>query len=182
MSRSRWIAVVVSCAWLSMASACGGDDSEGDGSAGSGAARAGAGAGGAGAGGAGMTGAGMGAAGMGGAGMGAAGMAAPNMPDAMCIAMASAETPCSRCACTPNAMGGCLDELNACQGSMDDMHNMLCGAIIACAEANNCSGAACVTPCMAEITAASGYMMAAPLTAAMAVGSCTGMSCGSACM
>jgi hypothetical protein len=178
MSRSRWIAVVVSCALLSIGSACGGDD-EGDGDSGGGGAgaaapRAGAGAGGGGA--------GMAAAGMGGAGMGAGGMgSAPNMPDAMCLSMASAETPCSRCACTPNAMGGCLDELSACQGSTDAMAAMLCGAIIACAEENGCSGAACVTPCMAEITAASGYMMGAPLTAATAVGTCTGMSCDGAC-
>src|SRR5690349_21038470 len=49
----------------------------------------------------------------GGAGKGGSAAPAPNMPDAMCLAT-EGDTPCARCACTPNAMGGCLTESNAC--------------------------------------------------------------------
>ena len=74
-----------------------------------------------------------------------------------------------------------MNELMACQGASDPMSAMLCGAIIDCATTNMCSGMACATPCMAEITPALSYMMAAPLLAAQAVGACTEMNCASVC-
>lgn len=170
MHRSK-IVVVWFCAVIAMAAGCGSDDGNGGGTAGVGAAGVGA--------------AGAGAAGAGAAGTGAAGMGtpgtAPNMPDATCLSMAGTDNPsCSACACTPNAAGGCLDQITACQGSADPMLNMLCSAIIACARANGCTGQACLQPCMAEITAGFQYMQAAPTTAATAVGDCTSTSCAAA--
>lgn len=112
----------------------------------------------------------------------AAGAGAANMPNAQCLAGANhMNVPCENCSCTPDAMGGCLDELTACQGASDAMSAMLCGAIIDCATKNKCTGNACITPCMTEITAAAGYMMAAPLTAATNVGTCSMNKCGSVC-
>lgn len=109
--------------------------------------------------------------------------AAPNMPDTACMGMPSTSAPeCQACSCTPNAMGGCLDELTACQGNADAMAAQLCGAVIDCCVANGVSGTECLTPCMTEIAAAAGYMGGGPLTAATAVGDCSAMSCGSVCM
>jgi hypothetical protein len=116
----------------------------------------------------------------GGAGMSAA---PANMPDPTCKAMPTMTAPaCQNCSCTPDAMGGCLTELMACQGATDAMSAMLCKAVIDCCVMNKVTGAACLTPCMSQITAASGYMSGAPLTAATNVGNCSMMKCGSVCM
>jgi hypothetical protein len=123
------------------------------------------------------------AAGTGGTTAGGAGMgAAANMPNAMCKAGASGMNPaCDNCACTPDAMNGCLDELTACEGSSDMMVNKLCKAILDCATKNKCSGNACLMPCMTEITAASQYTTGDALGPATNVGTCTMMKCGSVC-
>ncbi len=113
---------------------------------------------------------------------GGAGAAAPNMPDPTCKMGANGTNPaCDNCACTPDAMGGCLDELVACEGTMDPMANMLCKAIADCASTNKCSGTACTTPCMTQINAAINYMGGAPVNAVTLLGQCTAASCGSVC-
>jgi hypothetical protein len=106
------------------------------------------------------------------------------MPDMACATRAgTANVPCSNCACTPSASmpGGCLNELMACEMNADAMFSSLCSAVVACARMNRCVGAGCLTPCMSQITAASGYMMSAPLTAATAVGTCSMMKCPGVC-
>jgi len=139
----------------------------------------------------GFPGSGAGGSGTAGAGAGGAagGVPVANMPDAMCAMRAgSTNLPCSNCACTANASvpGGCLTELMNCQMNADAMFSTLCGAIIDCARMNRCSGMTCTTPCMAQIAAALPYtppggMMAAALTAATAVGTCTDMKCPGVC-
>lgn len=97
------------------------------------------------------------AAGMsGGAGKAGSAPPAPNMPDAMCLATEGGGT-CASCACTPNAMGGCLTEQEACLMGPDPMANMLCTEVIKCARMNKCSGISCFGPCMAQISAAMAY-------------------------
>jgi hypothetical protein len=108
--------------------------------------------------------------------------AAAGMTTAQCLAGGNHMNPaCQSCSCMPDAMNGCLDELSKCQGASDAMSATLCGAIIDCATMNKCTGTACVTPCMTQITAAAGYMGGAPLTAATAVGTCSMMKCGTVC-
>jgi hypothetical protein len=115
----------------------------------------------------------------GGAGMGS-GMTA-NMPNAMCLMGATGAMPmCDACACTPNAMNGCLEQLTACAGAADANDAMLCKAIIDCASMNNCTGAACLSPCMTQISAAT--MMGTNAVAnATAVGDCTSTKCMAVC-
>jgi hypothetical protein len=131
------------------------------------------------------TGAGFGGMGFSGTGAGtggAAGGGAPNMPDAACMAAAGADNPaCSACACTPNALGGCLNEVTACQMGADAMANQLCGAILTCARMNNCTGEACITPCMSQIFAAISYMGGIATMNASTVGMCTATSCAAVC-
>lgn len=83
-------------------------------------------------------------------------------PDMAC-AMSNtdkARPDCVACTCTPNAMGGCLDEYKRCFNNADAMYTTLCSAVITCGLAKKCSGAGCYTAanCMAEIDAASTYM------------------------
>lgn len=163
----KWMAGALTGALILIAAGCGGDDGDtmNQVTAGTGAS-------------------GFGAAGTGLAGAGAAGTGttAPNMPDAACMAAAGPNSPaCSACACTPNALGGCLDQVNACQNGADAMANMLCGAILTCARTNNCTGTGCVTPCMSQVVAGATYMGGAPTTAASAVGMCTSTSCAAVC-
>jgi hypothetical protein len=109
-------------------------------------------------------------------------------PDAMCsAAYMQPNVDCHDCTCTPNAMGGCLDEAKACLQNPDPEFKMLCTAVVNCAVAKKCTGMACFAPttCMNELTAAGSYMggsaascadasMAAtnPCAAAVAIASC----------
>jgi hypothetical protein len=181
MNRSLLLTAALMCSFVLALGACKSGDDDDDSTAGTGGTTA-TGTGGTAAATGGMTG---GAAGTtaGAGGMAAGGMAPGDMPNATCL-MATPGMACDRCACTPNAMNGCLEELTACEGGADMMGNMLCKAIIDCANKNKCSGQACTTPCMTEISAAISYMgtaMPAPLAGAMAVGACTSMRCKGAC-
>jgi hypothetical protein len=83
------------------------------------------------------------------------------MPDATCMtAFTQPKAECQACTCTPNAMGGCLDQINACLNNADPTFKMLCTAVVNCAVMKSCAAAACYTAanCMAEIDAASMYM------------------------
>lgn len=81
-------------------------------------------------------------------------------PEATCgMAYMQPNMDCHDCTCTPNAMGGCLDEAKACLQATDPEFKMLCTAVVNCAIAKKCTGSACYTGgCMAEITAAAMYM------------------------
>ena len=120
------------------------------------------------------------------------------MPDAACVAaFAEPRMDCQACTCTPNAMDGCLDEVNRCFNNADAQFSMLCSAVVNCAVAKGCSGTACYTAanCMAEIDAAAGYMGgsvatcsmfdmadANPCAASGALANCQAMSmCSAAC-
>jgi hypothetical protein len=109
-------------------------------------------------------------------------------PDPTCYAtgeMDGAFPQCLDCVCTPNAMGGCLEEVSNCQEGPDPMSNELCAAVIACARANFCTGATCLTPCMAEIAAASAYVQEDGVTTALTwasnTGTCTVAACPGSC-
>lgn len=84
------------------------------------------------------------------------------MPDATCaMDYMHPKKDCKDCTCTPNAMGGCVDEFNRCFHNTDAMFSTLCTAVVNCALAKKCSGVACFTapnPCMAELDAAAMYM------------------------
>jgi hypothetical protein len=81
-------------------------------------------------------------------------------PDMACMPLyTTPKADCRDCTCTPDAMGGCLDEAKACLANPDPMFKMLCTAVVNCAVMKNCTGAACYTGgCMAEITNAAMYM------------------------
>jgi hypothetical protein len=82
-------------------------------------------------------------------------------PDATCgAAYMQPNMDCHDCTCTPNAMGGCLDEANNCLNNTDPTFKMLCTAVVNCAVMKKCSGTACYTAanCMMEIDAAGGFM------------------------
>jgi len=113
------------------------------------------------------------------------------MPDATCTAAyANPVADCNDCVCTPNAMNGCLEDFQACENNPDPTFAMLCKALVDCAVAVKCMGAACYTAggCMAQIDAAAGYMggdlskcsdMATPASgnpcrAATLLGACSG--------
>jgi hypothetical protein len=118
-------------------------------------------------------------------------------PDAMCTASyMQPNMQCQACACTPTAMGGCLDAVNTCLNNSDADFAMLCKAIVDCSIAKKCSGAACATPdkCLTELTAAAtfnGGMFPAscmgagdsnPCAASAALGTCvTGPACMAVC-
>ncbi len=119
-------------------------------------------------------------------------------PDQACVAAyTQPNADCQACACTPDAMGGCLDEFNRCFNNPDPQFTTLCSAVINCATAKKCSGAACYTAdlCMAEIDAAGAYMGGSVATCAMVdmadanpcaassvFGTCTGMTmCATVC-
>jgi hypothetical protein len=85
-------------------------------------------------------------------------------------------------------MGGCLDELKACEMSSDSMANMICKAVIDCCKMNNLNNTTCPTSpmCTTQLTALIGYTpdggMAGSLAAlSSAVGSCSAMKCAGAC-
>lgn len=179
MTRSKVHFLALTCSVVLALAACksGDDDDSGNtGTGGTGATATGTG---------GMAATGTGGtttAGTGGMSGGAAGMgsgAAPNMPNAMCLAT-TMMMPCDQCACTPSAMGGCLDELTTCATDMSAATaGTACKALIDCAGKNNCNGNSCLMPCMAEISAAS--MAGNALTNAMAVGACTSTKCMAVC-
>ena len=85
------------------------------------------------------------------------------MPDAMCVAAyMQPKVDCQMCGCTPNALGGCLDEVNNCLNNADPMFASLCSAVVNCAIEKKCAGTACYTNpapnnCMAEIDAAAAF-------------------------
>jgi hypothetical protein len=67
---------------------------------------------------------------------------------------------CEDCVCTPADMEGCYDIYEACFEHEDPTFSELCTALVDCANATGCIGAACYTPdlCAPEIDAASQYM------------------------
>lgn len=73
-------------------------------------------------------------------------------PDEACVAKYKHSNPlCIQCACQPNAIGGCLDEINTCYDTPSLMG--LCQKVIDCAGRVACAGSGCynATLCMAEI-------------------------------
>lgn len=120
------------------------------------------------------------------------------MPDMTCAMQSmNPKKDCKDCTCTPNAMGGCLDEFNMCFNNQDAAFSAACSAFATCSVTKPCTGSTCVTanPCAAEMTAAATYMggslamctpdMAAmnPCAAAAALSACTNKTsmCASAC-
>jgi hypothetical protein len=184
MTRSLFYLTALACICASTITACGGDDDTSTGNPiGSGGAKAAGASGGGAAGTTTGTGGATTAGGSGGSSAGGAGMGmAANMPDATCKAGASGiNAACDNCSCTPDAMGGCLTEIAACQGSTDMMTAMLCKALVDCCVKNNVTGMACATPCMNEVSAAFMYMSGAPVNAATALGNCSSMKCAAVC-
>jgi hypothetical protein len=110
------------------------------------------------------------------------------MPDATCSAgYMNDSMDCKDCVCSPNSTTGCLEQWQACFANSDAMFVTLCKAVVDCAVANSCSGAACYTAafCMTQIDAAATYMggaladcsmgsaMTNPCAAASQFGACT---------
>jgi hypothetical protein len=117
----------------------------------------------------------------------------PPVPDMACAAAyMNPKKTCNDCACAPKAMMGCLDEFKACEMNADKDFAAKCTAVVKCALAKNCSGAACYVAgvCMTEIDMASGgdatTCMGDPTmnacAAATTFGTCTTTTCAKACM
>ncbi|MDD9938825.1 MAG: hypothetical protein OXT09_34875 [Myxococcales bacterium] len=122
---------------------------------------------------------------------GMAGAAAPDpsmfMPDPACMAVNSdMNAACAACTCSPNAMGGCSEQVVTCSG------DPLCQAVFECSNVNMCNGSACYTGgCMAEIDTASGgdplnncdatMPASSACAAAGAISACKAESCAAAC-
>jgi len=87
-------------------------------------------------------------------------LATPYKPDAECLTYnMNPNKDCQQCQCQPNP-DGCLDELSRCLANPVPEFTTLCTALVNCAVAKACSGAACYVAalCMAEIDAAAAYM------------------------
>lgn len=83
------------------------------------------------------------------------------MPDMACLdGYTGRNEDCEDCVCTPDDMEGCLSTYQACYEHDDATFVELCVALVDCANAAGCIGAACYTPafCMAEIDASAAYM------------------------
>lgn len=104
-------------------------------------------------------------------------------PDPACLDLSTRpDGPCKDCECTPSAMGGCADELANCLANPDATYTMLCTAVFDCAITNNCSGAACFTPCGTQITeSANGDPMTMCVPEMPELSACSGSSALSAC-